>query len=171
MAAVATGLLMLLLASGAGAGTPRGEPVPVAFGAKAAQVCRDLKSSLDRDHSVWPSPVRQAANLIPGHATSSQVGLFGDYIAAHQLPAYRRAAARFKALRQPSAGKRAWTQFLAGFRDWIAADAAMIDQLQMVNDSVFYGEKGIRARRERAFGRVKVSATEASTTGCLSVIG
>ena len=162
-------VLSALVASGIvarSARAARAEPVPAAFAAKAAGVCRNLKASLP----TLPSAVRQAANKIPGHATKAEVRLFGNYLAAHETPAFQHAAARFKALGQPSTGRVVWPRFLSAFQSWVAADKAMTRQLQKGNDAIYYVGAAMD-RRESAYRRAKASAPEAGTAGCLAVIG
>ena len=166
-----TFVISAFVATGVLAGSARDartEPVPASFASKVSGVCRDLKSSLP---SAFPPDVQKAVDKIPGHATKAEVRLFGNYLAAHEDPAYQRASVRLKALGQPATGRAAWSQFLSAFQSWVVANKAMTRQLQKGNDRIYNGAD--YDRRENAFHRAKTSALRAGagTTNCLAVIG
>jgi hypothetical protein len=145
---------------GALAGARTKAPVPASFAGKATHVCRNLRASLS---APMAANVRRAAERIPGHATKALDTLVGNFMAAHQLPAYSRAVSRLEALGQPKAGRAAWSHFLAGFQVWVSLNEGVVRELQQ-------GYEGYNLEsRHNAWLRMKPFGTPTGTTVCLSV--
>jgi len=136
--------------------------VPASFAAKATRECRSLRASLS---ARMPANVRRAANRIPGRATKAQDTLFGNFLVAHELPAYDRAASRLEGLGEPEIGRLAWRQFLTGYQVWVSLNEGFAHELQQ-------GYEGYDVEsRHNAWLRMKPVATLTGTTVCLSVTG
>jgi hypothetical protein len=91
--------------------------------------------------------------------------VFGNFLVAHQLPAYGRAISKLEALGQPKSGRAAWSQFLTGFQVWASLNAGFAHELQQG-----YEVSNLQSRHN-AWLRMKRVAASTGTTVCLSVTG
>jgi len=163
----ATAVLALAAGSTTAASAVTITPVPSAFAAKAGEICVDLKHAL-HSHPVPPA-VARAIKLIPGHETKAQLKLYGNYVAKTDEPDYRRAVSRFRALGKPSAGVKAWSQFLGGFSAWVTANE-QFNRLMQQGISSPAGGGSVYSKREAAYRRLRSVSTATGTRACLTPV-